>query len=138
MNGALAGLLPLSVHRRFPRVLRSMGPWPPPDGPLICAEEDRARVVQDMTEQLAARGGWDVLEMDAVPCDEPWLDRLAGITFTRDPSRQIELSGTTWDQLLASATRNVRSDIRRRERRLRERYSVRFRMTDERSFHADV
>jgi CelD/BcsL family acetyltransferase involved in cellulose biosynthesis len=137
-DGALAGLLPLSVHRRFPRVLRSMGPWPPPDGPLICVEEDETWVVRDLAEQLATRGGWDILEMDAVPTDLPWTEILGGVTFERAPSRVIDLRGLTWKELLALASRNSRRDIRRRERRLHERYSVQFRMTDCQSLHADV
>lgn len=136
-DGALAALLPLTIHRRRPTVLRPLGPWPPPDRPLICAPEDEAWAVRHMSEQLVLRGGWDVLEMDAVPSDQPWCDRLPGVALTNEPSTVIDLAGVTWDELLERATRNSRRDIRRRERRLHERYSVRFRRAEE-DVHADL
>jgi CelD/BcsL family acetyltransferase involved in cellulose biosynthesis len=137
-DGELAGLLPLKVHRHRPTVLRPIGPWPPPEGPLICAPEDESWVVRDVAGQLATRDRWDVIEMDAVPARQPWLHELQGWTLDRVPSTVIDLAGVTWEQLAAGATRNARRDMRRRGRRLHERYTVTYRRSHADSLHTDV
>ena len=85
-----------------------------------------------MTAQLAARGGWDIVELQAVPSDEPWTDALAGVTLGRTSNRTIDLAGRTWEDLLAGTSGHLRKEIRRRERRLRERYTVGYRRAEPR------
>ena len=74
-DGTAAALLPLAVARSRPRVLRPTGPWPPPERPLISAPEDADWAVRELAGQLRERGGWDVLELDAVPVGRPWHRR---------------------------------------------------------------
>jgi CelD/BcsL family acetyltransferase involved in cellulose biosynthesis len=139
-DGTLAALLPLvrHRHRRRPTVLRPQGPWPTPQSGLICAPEDGAWAATDVARQLAGRGGWDVLELDAVPEDQAWAESLPTVTLGRQPDRVIDLAGRSWEELLAAAKRDVRAEIRRRGRRLQERHTVRFRMADQQSLDADV
>jgi CelD/BcsL family acetyltransferase involved in cellulose biosynthesis len=140
-DGSLLALLPLEAAHRGTgglTVLRPLGPWPVPERPLICAADDAAEAVRDMTAQLAARGGWDVLEMQAVPADEPWTDGLAGVTLSRTANRTIDVAGRTWEELLATTGSHLRKEIRRRERRLRERYDLRYRRSEPGTVDEDV
>jgi CelD/BcsL family acetyltransferase involved in cellulose biosynthesis len=137
-DGTVAALLPLVRHRRHPTVLRPQGPWPMPQSGLLCAREDGAWAAADVAGQLSRRDGWDVLELDAVPGDQAWSESLPAVTLGQEPDHVIESGGRTWSDLLAGLKHDVRSEIRRRDRRLRERYAVHFRMADEETLHADV
>ena len=137
-DGSLAGLLPLDVASRRPTVLRPLGPWPPPERPLIAADEDADTAVRDVMAQLDARAGWDVLQLDAVPCGQAWGTGRRSRVLAREPDRVVHLDGRSWDDVLKGASRNSRKSIRRWERRLQERYDVRYRCADASTLSADV
>lgn len=130
-DGSVAALLPLRVHRRRPTVLRPLGPWPPPEGPLICAGEDYDWAVRDAARQLVSRGGWDTLEFDAVPVDQSWREVLRVVRVSSSPNHVIELQGRSWEELLAASSRNFRSQYSKRTRRLERKYDVRVRRADD-------
>ena len=137
-DGRLGALLPLAVHRRRPRVLRPVGPWPPVVGGLICADEDRDWAVSGLSAQLSGRGDWDVLQMNGVPAEEAWLDEMDGVSLGQHPSPVVELHGTSWEELLRSAGSSFRRDVARRRRRLGERYDVEFRRAGPDTLREDV
>ncbi|MGN6741741.1 MAG: GNAT family N-acetyltransferase [Amnibacterium sp.] len=128
-DGTLAGLLPVTTERPFPRLLRPVGPWPPPAQSVVCEEADRQAVTRDLLQQLASGPG-DVVRLqvgaDAVPRD---YGRPVPIETRSD--RTIELGGTTWDELLAASGRNSRRAYLRRTRRLHEAYDVVYRRTED-------
>ena len=130
-GGRLTGLLPLRVARRHPALLLPVGPWPPPAGPVICAPEDIATVPRDLAEQLAGRDDWDVLLAQAVPVGAGWREALRAVPRGREPNRTLDFEGRGWDELLAARSRNFREQIGRRERRLRKRYALEYRRSED-------
>ncbi len=127
-DGSLAGMLWLSVIRRFPTVLRPLGPWPAPAASVLCAEEDRPWVTRNLLAQLQATPGWDVALLDV---DAPLPPLRRGVIETSPVSsyRIVDLSGRTWDEVLAGSSKNSRHAYKRRLRRLHEQHTVEFRRT---------
>jgi CelD/BcsL family acetyltransferase involved in cellulose biosynthesis len=72
-----------------------------------------------------------VILLEAVPSAQQWPDPLRVTRIRREPSRIIALTDTTWDALFEGCNSRFRKEFRRRERRLRERYAVRYRHADD-------
>lgn len=130
-DGRLSGLLPLRRARRRPALLLPVGPWPPPAGPVLCAPGDVATAARDLGRQLADRGDWDVLMAMAVPVAAGWRDVMRAVPRGREPSRALDFEGQDWDGLMAARSRNFREQIRRRENKLRRRYELTYRRTED-------
>jgi CelD/BcsL family acetyltransferase involved in cellulose biosynthesis len=120
-------ILPLHLHDG---TLRFLG-HPAADqlGP-VCTPEDRepaARALRSLLE-----GGWvawRVFAADDLPADVPWADLLGASVSARQPSPFIQLLGGTWDDFLATRSRNFRAQVRGRERRLQRAGRMRYRVT---------
>lgn len=126
-DGSLAGLLPVATERRFPRLLRPAGPWPPADHSVLCAEFDREEVTRDLLRQVTTGAG-DVLRLQ-VPADAAPHGVGRPVEIETQSNRTIDLAGTTWDELLTASGRNSRRAFLRRTRRMHEAYDVVYRRT---------
>lgn len=133
-DGTLRAILPLYLWRTRPlRVLRFTGHGPGDELGPVCAPEDRPAAVEALREVLAG-GGFDVFAGERLP---PWA-APPGRVLTREGSPLVRIEGRSWDDLLAAWSRNLRDQVRRRERKLAREHDLRFRPADRRSLDADL
>jgi CelD/BcsL family acetyltransferase involved in cellulose biosynthesis len=139
-DGRLVGLLPLVCRGREIRFAgHNVGDLFAP----LAAPGAEDEVVRSVAEALAgahiARDRRPRLVFDNVDRDAPWLDTLADAWPGRLASTEVLtsvlpralLSGRSWDDFLASRTRNFRSQLGRRIRGLDRDYTVTFRLADD-------
>ena len=130
--GTTAVLLPLYVNRTRPlRVLRFVGHGPADQLGPVCAPADRERVAQALRPLLADRR-WraDLLVGDRVSGAEGWSEQTGGTILHAEPSPTLAIGGRSWDEFLASKSKNFRDQVRRRERKLAKSHELSFRLTD--------
>lgn len=140
-GGRLVGILPLYVSTRRPvRTLRFLGHGPADQLGPICAPEDRDDVGRALTRLLRERRReWDLLLAERLPPPEGWLGRLAGgrVVHTEE-SPTLATEGLSFDEFLASRSRNFREQVRRRDRKLRREHEVEVRLSDAERLDGDL
>ena len=139
-QGLLVGLLPLYLASRRPvRTLRFIGHGPADQLGPICAPEDRADVARALLRLLRERRrDWDLLLADRLAPDEGWAGMLGGREVHREESPTLLIAGRTFDEFLASRSRNFREQVRRRDRKLRREHEVELRLSDAARLDADL
>lgn len=93
--------------------------------------EDRARIAKEVMAGLAARDEWDRADLEGLPEAGSWLGALAEAAETAGLAAEIADDDVApmldlpagWDAYLAGLKPRQRHEIRRKERRLRERFS---------------
>ncbi len=129
-DGHPFALLPLFIARERPlRVLRIVGAGPADELGLLCAPEDRAaaaRAVADKLRRLIGRSGFFLAE-------RIWAEHALAAPFGaqvvhHNSSSVLPLSGS-FEDFLAARSRNFRSQVHRRERRLAREHQLVFRLT---------
>jgi CelD/BcsL family acetyltransferase involved in cellulose biosynthesis len=66
-----------------------------------------------------------------LPAGTPWPTTLPTRILRRTPSPTLAIEGRTWDEFLASRSRNFREQVRRRERKLARERQLRFRLSED-------
>jgi CelD/BcsL family acetyltransferase involved in cellulose biosynthesis len=129
-DGRLAAVLPLHLSARLPvRALRFAGHGPADELGPVCAPADRSAAFEALRRVLAARPDrFGVFVADRVR-DAPAAAALGGRGLRSEPSPVLPTAGGSFDDFLATRSRNFREQVRRRERRLRRERSVSFRLT---------
>ena len=132
-DGRPVGIIPLYLSTERPvRVLRFIGHGPGDWLGPVCAPSQRAAVARALRQAVAApKPQWDVLLGERLPAQDGWGALLGASAMQRESSPSVRIDGRTWDELLAARSANFRQQVRRRERRLRDAYSVRFRLADD-------
>ena len=142
-SGAIRGVLPLVIRQYGPfRMLRFAGGalgdrFEPAGDP---AERERIAVAAAAVLHERRRE-WSALVLDWVDDSEPWLDALLGpphrrLTRTRvrtTPLPYLDLSRSSWEEYLASRSRNFRSQLGRRRRGLEREHDVVFHRVEDRA-----
>jgi CelD/BcsL family acetyltransferase involved in cellulose biosynthesis len=139
-NGRLVAVLPLYLSTRRPvRTLRFLGHGPADQLGPVCAPEDRVAVA-DATKRLLRDelGGWDLLLAERLAPAEGWAGALGGRVVHREESPTLLIAGRSFDEFLASRSKNFREQVRRRERKLRREHEVDLRGTDAERLDADL
>jgi CelD/BcsL family acetyltransferase involved in cellulose biosynthesis len=128
-DGELTGVLPLYIWRERPvRVVRFLGhPQGDELGPIGTAPP--AELAGALNTALAAIPH-DVFLGEQLPGDQAWPALLAASRWRLEASPTLRFQGG-WDAFVASRSANMRDQLRRRERRLRRRYGVEFRLADD-------
>lgn len=96
----------------------------------VCAPEDRepaARALRALLDGGAI--AWRTFAAEDLPADVAWADLLGAEVVDRTPSPCLALGGATWEEFLAARSRNFRSQVRKRERRLQRAGTLRYRVT---------
>jgi CelD/BcsL family acetyltransferase involved in cellulose biosynthesis len=123
-SSRLAAILPLYVALRRPvAVTRFLG-----DGDLmspVCAAADRPLAA--MALRQAAR----LLVAEKLPAGDGWGELLGGRLLACHPDPVLRCDGMSWDEFLASRSRNFRDQARRRERKLVRETGLSFRLCDD-------
>lgn len=131
-DGRVCGILPLQrTSIRGLRLLRFIGHRPADEQAPLCGPGDRAAVAEAFVRSLAARDGWDVCLAERLPAADGWSRALGGRVLRREPSPELELGHSDWDEFLASRSSNFRQQTRKFERRLTRDHGLRYRLADD-------
>ena len=86
----------------------------------ICAPDDAEVGLEALRQALkATRRDWDVFVAENLP-GTGWDERLSAKTIGSNGSPIVRGPWLSWDEYLASRSHNLRSELRRKERRLEE------------------
>lgn len=139
-DGPASVILPLYVNRTRPlRVLRFLGHGPADQLGPVCAPADSERVAGELRQLLADRR-WraDLLVGDRVGGAEQWSERTGATVLLAEPSPTLAIDGQSWDEFLASKSKNFRDQVRRRERKLAKSHELSFRLSDAAHLEEDM
>jgi len=132
-EGRLVAVLPLYLWRGKPlRVVRLVGHHAGDQLGPVCLARDRRAVAEALAAVLADCDA-DIFVGEQMACAEGWGGLLSAKTLVREGSPILRLEEPDWEAFLASCSRNLRSQIRTRERKLMRTHEVRYRMTASRS-----
>jgi CelD/BcsL family acetyltransferase involved in cellulose biosynthesis len=124
-------VLPLYLWRRGPlRVARFLGHGPGDALGPVCRAGDRAAVASALVRRLDELRV-PLLVGDTLPGEDGWSGLPGARALDREASPALALNGKDWESLLASWSKNLRSQVRSRERKLAAEQSVRFRLADD-------
>ncbi len=139
-SGRLVALLPLYLSKRRPvRTLRFIGHGPADQLGPICAPDDRPATAAALSRLLRESGReWDLLLADRLAPGEGWAAALGGQVVHREDSPTLTVDGRSFDEFLASRSRNFREQVRRRERKLRREHEVDLRLSTPDRLEADL
>jgi CelD/BcsL family acetyltransferase involved in cellulose biosynthesis len=143
VDGEVRGVLPLvAVRAGASRLLRfagaRRGDWFTP----ACAEADEEAMGRACAEFLdGERGAWNQLRLDRIDRESAWPQALwegGGRIAVATPRRTdtlpfVGFDEGGWDAYLAGRSRNFRSQLGRRRRKLEREHGLSFRMTAEAS-----
>jgi CelD/BcsL family acetyltransferase involved in cellulose biosynthesis len=138
-DGEIRGVLPLVAVSAGPvKLLRFAGArradWLTP----ACRPEDEAAMAQACADLLEReRANWQAIRLDRIDAGCSWPAALerAGGRLAKGPSRRrdvlpyISFDGRGFDGYMADRSRNFRSQLRRRRKRLERDHGLTFRMT---------
>lgn len=130
-GGGVVAIVPLCVGGTGPlRVARFLG-----DGDLrgpVCAAADRPVAAAGMREAVASgSGSYRLLLAQRLPGEQGWSALLGGRRVATHVDPVLPLAGLSWEEFLASRSRNFRQQVRRRERKLVEEHGLAFRLSDD-------
>jgi CelD/BcsL family acetyltransferase involved in cellulose biosynthesis len=129
-DGEPAALVAVELRRRGPlRVARFVGHGPSDELGPISASGDRRGAEALLELHSGSERRWDVLLAERMP-PGAGAERLGGRTLLREASPIVEGPEGGFEGFLASRSRNFRSQVRRKERKLRER-GLSFRLGDD-------
>ena len=138
-DGALVAVLPLYLWAGRPlRVVRFLGHGPGDALGPICRGDDRPVVAAALKRRLQELGA-SLLVAENVPGEEGWSAVLGGRVLSREASPVLAFDGMSWESLLASWSKNLRSQVRSRERKLVDDHRATFRLAvDPERFDSDL
>lgn len=130
-DGKPAAILPLYVARARPlRIARFLG-YADLHSP-VCAPEHRRLAAAAMRSLVrSGPGGCRLLIAERLPRAHGWGELLGGRVIGEGHDPTLRFEGRSWEQYLAARSRNFRSQVRRRERRLVDEHGLRFRLCDD-------
>ena len=120
-NSRAVAIVPLVIARgRYVRKARFLGFRAANQVGPICAPGDSELGVEALRQVLAAtRRDWDVFVAENLP-GTGWDERLGAKAIGGKGAPVVRGPWETWDDYLATRTHNLRSELRRKERRLQE------------------
>ena len=132
-GGAIVAVAPMAVGRIGPvRVVRFAGHGPADAQGPACAPGLAARALASLADGLGDAG---VLLAERVPAAH--LPEGGFVELRREPSPAIDID-SGWDAYLQSRSSNMRSQIRRKERKLERENGLAFRLASAESLDADL
>jgi CelD/BcsL family acetyltransferase involved in cellulose biosynthesis len=120
-------------------MLRFIGHGPADQLGPVCAPEHRDATAAALRRFLAERPGrWNVMLAERLAPAEGWAERLGGTVVHREESPTLRVEGRSFDEFLASRSKNFRDQVRRRARKLAREHEVEFRLSDAERLDADL
>jgi CelD/BcsL family acetyltransferase involved in cellulose biosynthesis len=131
-DGRLAAVVPTYLWSSRPlRIGRFVGHGPADQLGVVSRTLDPFLTAEALRHVLSSFR-LDVLLAELLPGGNGWPAAFGSNALARESSPTLLLAGG-WEAYLASRSANLRQQIRRRERRLRGRYGVRFRLAADRT-----
>jgi CelD/BcsL family acetyltransferase involved in cellulose biosynthesis len=126
-EGRAAAVLPLCVRGRRPlRIARFVGYGPADEQGPVCPPQSMPTASEVLLRERAQLD-WDVLLAERLPPGHG----LHGRVLRREPSPVIERPNGGWEEYLAGRSRNLRSQLGRKQRRLEREHGLRFRLVED-------
>src|SRR3954452_605262 len=112
-SGRLVALLPLYLSSRRPvRTLRFIGHGPADQLGPVCAPEDRQAAADALRRFLTREfRGWGLLLAERLAPAEGWPGLLGGRVVHREDSPTLVVGGMSFDEFLATRSRNFREQV---------------------------
>lgn len=134
-QGDAVALLPLYVARTRPlRVVRFIGTGPADELGPLCAPADRPLAGEALGRHIAqVLGDSGLFFGERVRASDGLGRQLGAITLRRAASPVLSINGSSFQEYLASRSRNFRDQVRRRERNLARAHRLVYRLTDDAS-----
>jgi CelD/BcsL family acetyltransferase involved in cellulose biosynthesis/dTDP-4-amino-4,6-dideoxygalactose transaminase len=131
--GEHVGILPLYVQSLGPlRTLRFLGHGAGDRLGPICSPEHVEAVAAPLQRMLKDRQGrWDVLLAERLPAAGRWGALLNGTRLRCESSPLLRIRWTAFSAYLSSRSRNFREQVSARERRLRRRFDLQYRLSED-------
>jgi CelD/BcsL family acetyltransferase involved in cellulose biosynthesis len=128
-----AAILPLCVSRERPfRLLRFVGAGPSDELGPVCAAENRPAAAAALKRHVAATlGGSGIFLGERLRGDTRVGMQLGAVTVRRAASPVLPIDGRSFDDFLASRSRNFRAQVRQRERKLARDHRLVYRLTQD-------
>jgi len=125
-------IIPCYLWKRRPlRVVRFLGNGAGDILGPICRPDHRPHIAETVRRVLdRPLWDWDVFVAENLPGGEPWAGRLHGRALRREGNPVVRLHGD-FDDYLRRRSANFRQQVRARDRRLRNRHAVHFRLADD-------
>lgn len=122
-EGRALALLPLGIKGRRPaRVARFLGYGPADEQGPVGPPEGAAAALEHL---LREPGDWDVLLAERLPPGHG----LRGRTLRRESSPVVDRPGGGWEEYLAGRSKNLRSQLGRKQRKLERENGLSFRLS---------
>jgi CelD/BcsL family acetyltransferase involved in cellulose biosynthesis len=146
-DGSLAGVMPLALDKARPRAIRFAGATLGDRFHPASSADDEPAVAAAALAALEAAGSRPrILMLENVEPGRPWIEALRGASARRLTSTEqrqttlpyAPLEGLEWDDYLATRTKNVRYEFRRRRHRLVADYGMAARTSTAETLEADV
>jgi CelD/BcsL family acetyltransferase involved in cellulose biosynthesis len=130
-DGRVVAIVPMYVATVRPlRIARFIG-YGDLSSPL-CAPEDRPAVAAALSRMAGwRRGACRIIVAEKLPGGLGWSEMIDGTLISHHADPILRLNGIGWDDFLAGRSRNFRSNIGRKERRLQRDYDVVYRRSDD-------
>jgi CelD/BcsL family acetyltransferase involved in cellulose biosynthesis len=130
-DGSIEAIVPLYEWSGRPvRIGRFVGHGPADQLGVVCAPTE-IELSASALRRAAALARMDVTFAELLPSSAGWAGALGTRPLVREASPTVGL-GRGWHGFLADRSANFRQQLRRRERRLAENYSVRYRLASDR------
>ena len=130
-DGRALALVPLSLETvRGVRLVRFVGHGPADELGPVCAPADREQVASPLLSAMAEWDDWDVFLAERL-AGNGWSELLGGRTVRREPSPELAIETTEWDEFLNARSSNFRQQVRKFERRLVRDHNLTFRLADD-------
>jgi CelD/BcsL family acetyltransferase involved in cellulose biosynthesis len=131
-DGEAFAILPLYLARRGRlRVLRFIGHGPGDVLGPVCAIEDESAAGAALRAVLAQQPRRRLVFLAERLPPGSVGQAIGGTVIQRESNPYLEIAGASWDEFLASRSRNLRQQVGRRARKLEKEHAVRFRLCDE-------
>jgi CelD/BcsL family acetyltransferase involved in cellulose biosynthesis len=132
-HGSVIAVLPLYLDRQRPlKVARLIGAGPSDELGPVCARSDRAFAAEAMRRHVSdVLGSGGMFLGERLPARDGLAAQLGGTPLRRAASPVLPIAGRTFDDFLASRSRNFREQVRRRERNLARTHRLAYRLTDD-------
>lgn len=125
-------IAPLYAERRGPlRILRFLGHGPGDVLGPVCAAADRGAAGEALAAALhdGAAGRWHALLAERIPIG-PLGAALGGRVLQTEANPELETAGQTWDEYVASCSRNMREKLRRNTRKIERDHELRYELCE--------
>ena len=104
----------------------------------VCDAAHRGAAARALRELIDERHGCRIVLAEKLPGDQGWGELLGGRKTATHPDPVLRFEGRSWDEFLASKSRNFRQQVRRRERRLVEEDGIVFRLASPETLPVDI